>query len=69
MKSMNKPKKRFIAGATCTQCHEIDTLFVVEINQNQTLHCVECGYSEQKEVVESSANIIGLFSPEGLSKK
>ena len=66
---MNYPKKRFIAGATCTQCHEIDTLYVVEANQKQTLHCVECGYSEQKELAKSPANIIGLFSPEGAQKK
>ena len=66
---MSDLKKRFIAGATCTQCHEMDTLFVIETNKNQTLHCVECGHSEQKKKVDPSANIIGMFAPEGSKKK
>ena len=40
-------KKRFIAGAICSSCGEIDTIqMFTNEDGSQTKQCVECNYSE-----------------------
>jgi len=39
-------KKRFIAGAQCPNCSELDVITLVESEQGSHMHCVECGYEE-----------------------
>jgi uncharacterized metal-binding protein (TIGR02443 family) len=36
--------RRFIAGAVCPQCHEIDKLFVREEAAQRVCECVRCGH-------------------------
>lgn len=44
---MNKPVKRFIAGAVCPRCAEMDKL-VMYVNENDqsVRECVRCGYQD-----------------------
>ena len=38
--------KRFIAGATCPSCHELDKIFVYEEGGQQWRACVNCEFKE-----------------------
>ena len=49
-------KKRFIAGAKCKNCNAEDTTYINYGQNGESLHCVECGFSEKKESHE--ANIV-----------
>ncbi|MCV5837059.1 YheV family putative metal-binding protein, partial [Escherichia coli] len=44
-----KAKKRFIAGATCPQCSQQDTLRWWIENNIELVECVECDYTEQRK--------------------
>lgn len=48
--SLSEPdmiKKRFIAGAVCPSCGELDSIqMFTDENGTQTKQCVECEYSE-----------------------
>lgn len=75
-----KTKKRFIAGASCPNCKQSDSLRVWEENQIEVVECVECDYVEQKtpqtvgtssagsnspsSSLPSSEQLIGIFKPE-----
>ena len=68
---MNKRiKKRFIAGAKCPSCNNIDTLMLYFENNVEKLACVSCDYTEtqtNQEVSKASkqnSGIIGVFKPE-----
>ena len=39
-----KKSQRFIAGATCPRCKEIDSLLVDM--DDQSIECVECGFTQ-----------------------
>ncbi len=62
-------KKRFIAGATCPKCKQIDSLRLWQENNIEVVECVECDYSERQgssEVAHSGHDInkmIGIFKP------
>jgi len=44
---MNKPVKRFIAGAVCPRCAELDKLTMhLDEQQQQVRECVRCGYQD-----------------------
>lgn len=64
-----KTKKRFIAGATCPSCKQLDTLMLYFENNVEKLACVNCEYQESQtsqEVAEASkaeAGVIGVFKP------
>ncbi|PKF56752.1 DNA-binding protein [Alteromonadales bacterium alter-6D02] len=62
-------KKRFIAGAKCPKCHELDSLMLYKENDVEKIECVECGH-KQSQVEESVAQattqpqqVIGVFKP------
>ncbi len=38
--------KRFIAGASCPECHTTDTLFFETSEAEDRVHCSRCTYSE-----------------------
>ncbi|BDU35814.1 hypothetical protein VINI7043_02730 [Vibrio nigripulchritudo ATCC 27043] len=65
-----KIKKRFIAGASCPQCKEKDTLRWWEENSVEVVECVDCDYVEQRtsQAVEqsehASQDMIGIFKPD-----
>lgn len=39
-----KKTQRFIAGANCPKCNEIDTLLVD--SEDESIECVECGFTQ-----------------------
>ena len=53
--------RRFIAGAVCPRCGEMDTLRMVQIDEEQQRDCVRCGYEDkldsQGRVVELSTRV------------
>lgn len=62
-------KRRFVAGAICPQCQELDTISLYFENNVEKLECVSCGYNEAQtdEKVEAATreneNVIGIFKP------
>ncbi|MCC4800212.1 metal-binding protein [Enterovibrio norvegicus] len=67
-------KKRFIAGATCPECKESDTLRWWKEHHVEVIECVKCGHvdrrsplSEEKDEhrpEEQDAQVIGIFKPQ-----
>lgn len=43
---VSKTKKRFIAGAVCPACSEMDKLMMWNENEVPHRECVACGYSD-----------------------
>ena len=41
-------KKRFIAGARCTQCNGLDKVMLLQTINDEWIECVDCGYSERR---------------------
>lgn len=44
---MFKAKKRFIAGAVCPRCSEMDKLTIFSEAEKEYRECVSCGFKEQ----------------------
>ena len=40
-------KRRFVAGAVCPRCSEMDKLVVYSENDKDFRECVACGYKEE----------------------
>lgn len=69
---MSKPRKRFIAGATCPACKATDTLQLTIRGDDEQVLCVACGHhfegrdgkpAEATEAAPTNNNIIGIFKP------
>lgn len=64
-----RTKKRFIAGAKCPSCQQIDTLMLYYENNVEKLACVNCDYTDTQTSQEVSAaskknsGVIGVFKP------
>lgn len=62
-------KKRFIAGAKCPNCNELDTLMLYKENDVEKVECVECGHKQSQvddEVAKAApqpSQVIGVFKP------
>ena len=62
-------KRRFVAGAVCPKCQELDTISLYYENNVEKLECVSCGYhdvqpDERVEAVSrENENVIGIFKP------
>ncbi|WP_444996506.1 YheV family putative metal-binding protein [Aliikangiella sp. IMCC44359] len=54
-----KPNQRFIAGATCPNCNEIDSLVIN--TQDQSIECVDCQYIQTSEQRDNKEKV---FKPE-----
>lgn len=65
-----KLKRRFVAGATCPECKELDTISLYFENNVEKLECVACGYQESQadakvqKASRANENVIGVFKPE-----
>ena len=61
-------KKRFIAGAECPQCHEIDTMMLYLELGVEHVTCVNCGHHQSQASAAVSAvsqgEVIGVFKPD-----
>lgn len=63
-------KKRFIAGARCPKCHEVDTMALTKEHGVEKVTCVSCGDSmsqPEEHVVEEirpNEQVIGIFKQE-----
>ncbi|MGH1485550.1 MAG: YheV family putative zinc ribbon protein [Cellvibrionaceae bacterium] len=42
-----KVKKRFIAGAVCPRCSEMDKLMTYKENEKEFRECVSCGFKDE----------------------
>jgi len=52
---MNKVIKRFIAGAVCPRCSEMDKLVTYTNDEGSFKECVSCGF-EEKQLVQVEQN-------------
>jgi len=41
--------KRFISGATCPSCGQIDKIYVLKDDDQESMHCAQCDYVEIKK--------------------
>ena len=64
---MFKASKRFIAGAVCPKCSEMDKMVMFRNEENiQTRECVACGYTDTvKDEPESSTEMNTRVTPTG----
>ncbi len=47
----NRTKRQFLAGVTCTQCHQQDTTVQVQIFTpvyDEYIECTHCGHHERR---------------------
>lgn len=49
------PSRRFIAGAVCPRCSQMDKI-VVDL-ETDARHCISCGFSEARPAADQSAPI------------
>lgn len=67
---MTKKKKRFIAGATCPECNEMDTMMLFVENNVEKVECQSCKHqmSQPDNAVQGATRqfeqIIGVFNPD-----
>ncbi|CAM4150196.1 hypothetical protein VEZ01S_37_01650 [Vibrio ezurae NBRC 102218] len=66
---MMKTRKRFIAGAECPECHDMDSLRWWEVNNIEWVECVSCDYKQprlpaEKQQKAKDQDMIGIFKPE-----
>ncbi|GEA08756.1 DNA-binding protein [Alteromonas sp. KUL42] len=65
----NRVRRRFVAGATCPKCQELDTISLYFENNVEKLECVSCGYKEAQTdekvsaVTRENESVIGIFKP------
>lgn len=48
-------RKRFIAGARCPRCQQLDKLVMFEQMHNYVFECVACAYSETMSKLDETA--------------
>ena len=46
---MSNITKRFIAGAVCPSCGQLDKLVMFWQDERQVRECVRCGYSDEQD--------------------
>lgn len=61
---MLKPVKRFIAGAVCPECRQMDKLVMYRENDHTYRECVKCGFREEMLVTTSSQEVATRVSKE-----
>ncbi|MBU2708637.1 YheV family putative metal-binding protein [Zooshikella marina] len=62
-------KKRFIAGAVCPRCAEMDRIVVFEQEGQQRRECVACGYSDILIIKPDQVEIPTRVTPEDKKKE
>lgn len=69
-KPVKREKKRFIAGATCTECKAADTLMLYTLNGIEHVECTECGFHMSEPKTQGAGSertfdgVIGVFKPD-----
>ncbi|TVP58022.1 MAG: YheV family putative metal-binding protein [Halomonadaceae bacterium] len=53
-------KKRFIAGAVCPRCSEMDRIVMYSSEENTYQECVSCGYRDRQPTAEEMAQAAEL---------
>jgi uncharacterized metal-binding protein (TIGR02443 family) len=48
-------KRRFIAGAVCPRCNEMDKLVIYGNEEGLFRECVSCGYKDKQAEAEASS--------------
>lgn len=67
--ALSRNKKRFIAGATCPECNQLDSIALTLENTVETLTCIRCGYTQSQTPTQAVSatrqfeQIIGIFDP------
>ena len=65
---VTRRKKRFIAGAACPKCHEIDTMMLYLEQGVEKVECVSCGHTQSQTAEQvakaGQGEVIGLFKPD-----
>lgn len=46
MNNPSEPVKRFIAGAVCPACSQMDTIRMFQVDEVPHRECVACGYAD-----------------------
>ncbi|WP_180159519.1 YheV family putative zinc ribbon protein [Acinetobacter sp. YH12047] len=41
-------KRRFIAGAKCPKCQELDRIVMLTSGEAEWIECIECGHEENR---------------------
>ena len=54
--------KRFISGATCPRCGQEDKVYVLKNGLQESMHCSQCDYVEQKKS-EDSITVVEEWAP------
>ena len=51
-----KQKKRFIAGASCPECQQVDTMMLYKEHDVEKVQCVQCGHimTQPENAVQAS---------------
>ncbi|PCJ15918.1 MAG: metal-binding protein [Gammaproteobacteria bacterium] len=60
-------RKRFIAGAVCPQCNEIDKTVVYQQADDEVSECVKCGYKRFRSHLMTEAAETELASEDDAS--
>ena len=64
---VERKKRRFVAGAKCPSCNEIDVIQLFQVNGVETIECVSCGYTQTQAEGEVNTatrdfeQMIGVF--------
>jgi uncharacterized protein len=65
-----RQKKRFIAGASCPECKQLDVMMLYKEHDVEKVECVKCGHTmtQPKAAVQASTRqfeqVIGVFKPQ-----
>lgn len=52
-----KAKKRFIAGAVCPRCGEMDKLVTYKEDEKEFRECVSCGFNDEMRFKQNSREL------------
>ena len=52
-----KEKRRFIAGAVCPRCGEMDRVVMIYTGRKQTRECVACGFRDELSEVGATQEL------------
>jgi uncharacterized metal-binding protein (TIGR02443 family) len=52
-----KVKKRFIAGAVCPRCSEMDKLVTYKDGEKEFRECVSCGFKDEMRFKQQQAEL------------
>ena len=54
---MTRTVKRFIAGAICPRCAEMDKITMFEEDQVQFRECIACGFKDKQSNADSNGEL------------